>query len=126
MTKSEKIKLFGIEFFTKIFWRKVVKDGEPIPAGPYMLAYQDYDLHRGIFWLFPVAIGIRIYRVIAYRIRMIKGKRTFFDKYLTLSWEDGFQKGYIQHDRDSKGSERKMAEFKKRIHSKTNAGIPIN
>lgn len=91
-----------------------------------MLAYQDYDLHIGIFWLFPAAIGIRIYRVIAYRIRLFKRKPTFFDKYLNLAWERGFQEGYYQRGRDDKGAERKMEDFKRRIHSKTQSGIGIN
>ncbi len=126
LTKSEKIKLFGINFFTKIWWRKVVKVGEPVPAGPYMLAYQDYDLHRGIFWLFPVAIAIRIYRVIANRINLFRKKTKFFDKYLNLAWERGFQEGYHQRGRDDKGTDRKMEEFKRRIHSKTQSGINFN
>ena len=99
----------------KIRWRVVVKDGQAMPAGPYLLAYQDNDTLIGIFWLIPIAIMIRIYRFMNYWYNVFKGKRTFFDRHLIEQYNDGFRAGYEQHIRDSHGTERKLKAFQERI-----------
>lgn len=124
MTKSEKIKLFGIDFFTKILWRKVAKDGEPIPAGPYMLVYVENKY--GVFWLIFAAIPLKIYRFTVYWFNRWRKKPNFFDKILRDAMTVSYDNGYRQCLIDSKGTERRMKIFKDKIHNKTQSGIGIN
>ncbi len=109
-----------IQFFTMIRFRKIVKDQQPLPSGPYMIVYSNNERKFGVFWLIPIAIVIRIAMFTNYWYNYLRKKPTFFDNQVIEQYQDGFNAGYIQAYIDRKGTSRQMKMFTDKIKKKSN------